>query len=161
MKTRFRPSIPLKPGRTDAPIKILEKANSYQLSREEFGEFVSAHNWTFAKTMPKHPHHYLVREGLRNDEEWMNAVRLIRQYGYDEFWFKTKIRYLDFEGERFWTMGYTEDSEDILNKATNTGPPWRDRPWIFNKDVLVEKDPIPAGYPKFAKKAGGSLRLVK
>ena len=32
------------------------------MTSEEFAEFIEAHNWVFARTMPQWPHEYLVRK---------------------------------------------------------------------------------------------------
>ena len=120
------------------------------MTRREARGFIEAHKWKFAKTMPEHPHWYVVRKYCRNDDEWLAFMRLIRRWGYDDYFFKTKIRYLDLDGYKYWTNGYSELHTDIINRAElkeDTYP----NPWVLNPTELK----IKPWYRGFAVKAGG------
>lgn len=124
------------------------------MTRRETREFINAHDWKFAKTMPKWPHWYVVRERCRNDDEFLAMVRLIRTWGYDDMFGKMKLRYIDFEGYKYWTMGCTENVTCIINRA-QIKEDIEETIWVRNKDVFVAKitsDPEAA-------KAGGEAYL--
>ena len=87
------------------------------MTRRELREFIASHKWKFAKTMPKWPHWYVVRKDCRSDKEFLSVARLIRTWGYDDKFGKMKLRYIDFEGYKYWTMGYEERVTCIINRA--------------------------------------------
>ena len=93
------------------------------MNQQEVREFIDSHKWTYAKTMPKHPHFYVVRNKCRGDDEFVGFVEHIRLYGYDKFFFKTLLRYLDFDGHTYWTMGYVVGATSIINRAVIEGNP--------------------------------------
>ena len=78
--------------------------------------FVDNEEWTFAKTMPKWPHEYIVRE--RVDEKLFVAlVRHIREKGYEGKFYKKSITYYN-DGELvYWTMGAPLDETIIVNRC--------------------------------------------
>ena len=87
------------------------------LTDDEVIAFINAHEWRFAKSMPKMPHWYVVREQCRNDEEFCNVVMHIRKHGYPKrFWSKTYIYYAVGEYE-YWTMGNPLWDTTIINRA--------------------------------------------
>lgn len=93
------------------------------MTEQEFAEFVAAHEWTFAKTMAKIPHWYVVREKCRNDWEFEDAVRFVREHGEPrKFWRKTFV-YYDYKGYSYWSMGFPLDETTILNRAENLNDP--------------------------------------
>ena len=49
---------------------------------DELLRFVSEETWTYAKTMPKWPHEYIVRERV-DRELFERLVRFIRSHGHD------------------------------------------------------------------------------
>jgi hypothetical protein len=87
------------------------------MSDEEINDFINSHTWKFAKSMPKMPHWYVVRENCRNDHEFCRLVMHIRKHGYKKtFWRKTYI-YLDVGNHCYWTMGNPLWDTTILNRA--------------------------------------------
>ncbi len=88
------------------------------MTEQEFAAFVAAHEWRFAKSMPKNPHFYVVRDKCRSDDEFVQAVLFVRKVGVPrKFWKKTFI-YFDFEGWSYWSMGFPIDYPTIiLNRA--------------------------------------------
>lgn len=83
---------------------------------EELRRFVTEENWTYAKTMPKWPHEYLVRE--RVDENlFERLVRHIRSNGYEGRFYSKKITYYEEDGLLYWTMGAPLDETTIINRC--------------------------------------------
>ena len=83
---------------------------------EQIKEFIKDCQWTFAKTMPKWPHEYIVRD--RVDEKlFVELVQHIRQHGYDGNFYKRKITYFDEDGLVYWTMGEPLDQTIIINRC--------------------------------------------
>jgi len=91
------------------------------VTHKEITRFIESHNWTYAKTMPKYPHFYVVRNKCRDDEEFVSFVEHIRLYGRDAFFFKTLLRYFDFGRYTYWTMGYEIKTTSIINRAVIEG----------------------------------------
>lgn len=108
------------------------------MTRREARDFISSHNWRFAKTMPKWPHWYVVRRYCRREDEWLEFMRLIRNWGYDEKFHSMNIRYLDLDGFKYWTNGYIEEHTSIINRAELKG--WEyETPWTRNPVPLKLK----------------------
>ena len=55
--------------------------------------------------MPKHPHEYVIHQKGSSDETFFRFVMTIRRHGYDDHFYLLRIRYLDLDGRRYWTMG--------------------------------------------------------
>ncbi|MDM8533722.1 hypothetical protein QUF55_03360 [Clostridiaceae bacterium HSG29] len=76
----------------------------------------------FAKSMPEIPHAYTVRENWRSDEEFINAVKFIRENGYKEKFLDKEYIYLNVNGKKYWTMGEPINKDGkpytvIINRA--------------------------------------------
>jgi len=76
----------------------------------------------FAKTMPKNPHHYTVRDTWEDDEKFVDIVLYIREHGIKERFWKTEYTYLTIDGYKYWTMGnpvcYVDKKKTfIINRA--------------------------------------------
>lgn len=83
---------------------------------EEFRAFVAATNWTYAKTMPRWPHEYVMRKAA-NAAEFDEAARLIHSHGF-EVRLRTKSQdYLDVDGWCYWAMGDPGGLDDIINRT--------------------------------------------
>jgi len=87
------------------------------MTLQEFQDFILHHKWTFAKTMPKFPHSYVVRENCRNDEEFVNAVVFIRAHGMPRKFYRKTYTYLDLDNFTYWTMGNSLDITKIINRS--------------------------------------------
>jgi len=84
-------------------------------------EFIQTSQWRFAKTMPEHPHEYVVRN-WRPDRElsFERFVMVIRERGYDEQFSGVPYRYLEIAGWKYWTMGNPLDETTVINRAKVT-----------------------------------------
>lgn len=61
---------------------------------DDLRQFIGACRWTFAKTMPKWPHEYIVR--ARVDEgRFVRLVDFIRASGYEGKFYEKPITYFD------------------------------------------------------------------
>ena len=81
-----------------------------------FGRWITSRDWVFSKTYAETaPHEYTVRRG--EDEEFLKAVVLIRENGYQEYFWKSLMTYLDYEGSKYWTMGAPVEETIIINRA--------------------------------------------
>ena len=79
---------------------------------------IARNNWTFAKTMPKIPHFYIVRNRCTlSGEEFDRFVRLQRDFGTPMRWGKYTFPYLIIDGWKYWTMGAPIEETIIINRA--------------------------------------------
>ena len=82
----------------------------------ELREFVDRETWTYAKTMPKWPHEYLVRERV-DEDHFVQLVKHIRSQGYEGTFYSRKITYYDEDGLTYWTMGAPVKETIIINRC--------------------------------------------
>ena len=87
------------------------------MTLQEMQAFIEGHTWTFAKSMPKVPHFYVVREKCRTDDEFVEAVKYIRKYGVPRPFFRKTYIYFDLDGWSYWTMGNSLEITKIINRA--------------------------------------------
>ena len=78
--------------------------------------FVDQEAWTFAKTMPKWPHEYIVRDRVDRDL-FIRLVQHIREHGYEGQFYSRSITYFDEDGMTYWTMGEPVDETIIINRC--------------------------------------------
>jgi len=74
--------------------------------------------WIFAKTMPQNPHEYTLRKHWEHEDEFCEAVELIRKFGYHA---KFKGRsYIQFNvlDKFYWTMGAPIEETILINRAS-------------------------------------------
>jgi hypothetical protein len=83
---------------------------------ENLRSFVDAARWTYAKTMPKWPHEYLVRERV-DGELFERTVMHIRSNGYEGLFYTRKITYYEEAGLVYWTMGAPLEETTIINRC--------------------------------------------
>lgn len=94
--------------------------DEYRLFLPEFKDWALRHEWTFAKTQPEFPHEYVAKPKLKTQadiDEFHNVVKFIQKYGYDKYFFKYLIRYLDVDKYKYWTMGWYWKDTTIINRA--------------------------------------------
>ena len=84
---------------------------------EELRCFVSAVQWTFAKTYADTwPHHYIVKERV-DSELFVKLVQHIREHGYEGQFYRMKITYFDEGGVVYWTMGAPIEETTVINRC--------------------------------------------
>lgn len=83
---------------------------------EELAEFINAEKWIYAKTMPKWPHEYLVRQNV-DEALFVKLATFIRNNGYEGRFYNKPITYYDHEGRVYWTMGAPIDETTIINRC--------------------------------------------
>jgi len=93
------------------------------LREEQMIAFVSQQEWTYAKTMPKTPHEYVLRWKATSEATWLSFVMTIRRFGYDENYRTMLIRYYDLGDQKYWTMGEFLETTWVLNRARIYRPP--------------------------------------
>ena len=82
----------------------------------ELRDFVDNEIWTYAKTMPKWPHEYLVKD--RVDEKlFVQMVKHIRTHGSEGTFYRRSITYYDEDGLTYWTMGAPVEETTIINRC--------------------------------------------
>jgi len=82
----------------------------------EFRQFIENSLWRFAKTMPKNPHWYTLRENAV-DSDFVDAVQFIRDNGeVVYFWSKPYTQY-KCGGFAYWTMGNSIPETKLINRA--------------------------------------------
>ncbi len=83
---------------------------------QELRTFVDKQKWTFAKTMPKWPHEYIVRERV-DQALFEQLVWHIRTHGYEGKFYRKTITYYDKAGMVYWTMGAPIEETTIINRC--------------------------------------------
>ena len=79
-------------------------------------DFVNTTVWTYAKTLPKWSHEYIVRD--RVDENLFELlVRHIRENGYEGRFYNKSYTYYDDKGMVYWTMGALIEKTTIINRC--------------------------------------------
>ena len=87
------------------------------MTLQEFLDFVKAHDWVYAKSMPTIPHTYVVKTSCRDIDEFYRAVMYIRQHGTPRKFYSKTFIYLDCAPYTYWTMGNPLDVTKIINRA--------------------------------------------
>ena len=77
-----------------------------ELDYVKLREMIARCEWTFAKTMPRCPHEYIVRDKCPlSKEEFLYFVDMQRSHGIMERWGKYFHPYLYIDEYKYWTMG--------------------------------------------------------
>jgi len=83
---------------------------------DKLSSFISNEKWTYAKTMPKWPHEYLVREKV-DETLFVELAAFIRENGYEGRFYNKAITYYDHDGRVYWTMGAPIEETTIINRC--------------------------------------------
>ena len=74
--------------------------------------------WTYAKTMPKCPHEYIVRGKTADDDTYFAMFRAIVERGVWREWNGTPQQYLHpGDGYYYWKMTDDINESTIINRA--------------------------------------------
>ena len=96
---------------------VSERSKATDEQLDWFAEQMRNNTFRFAKTMPRCPHHYTLRNTWLNDNDFVDCVQLIRESGYDEAFGGTRFVYLNANGYKYWTMGASLDETTLINRA--------------------------------------------
>ena len=78
---------------------------------EKLKNFIKEQDWIFAKTYAKTwPHEYIVQERVDN-KLFLELANHIDQFGYEDYFYKMKQIYFDYDGFTYWHM------ENIINRC--------------------------------------------
>ena len=83
---------------------------------DELIYLINIETWTYAKTMPKWPHEYIVRKNV-DEKLFLCLVNFIRENGYIGHFYNKEITYYDYNEHTYWTMGAPIDKTIIINRA--------------------------------------------
>lgn len=89
------------------------------LTDSAVAEAFDASRFVFARTMPKWPHFYIVREKYQGTIPWENLVQHIRdrgRVGYFQGKRSAARMYWCHAGWRYWTMGYELNVTTVINR---------------------------------------------
>jgi len=79
-------------------------------------DFINTEKWIYAKTYPKWPHEYIVREKV-DETLFIELVTFIRNNGYLGRFYKMETLYYDYNEHTYWTMGEPLEVTDIVNRC--------------------------------------------
>lgn len=78
---------------------------------EKLKNFIKEQDWVFAKTYAETwPHEYIVQEKVDN-EIFLELANHIDKYGYEDYFYKMKQIYFDYDGFTYWHM------DNIINRC--------------------------------------------
>lgn len=83
---------------------------------DEIKYFINSSEWTYAKTMSKWPHYYIVRNP-ENEDMFVKTVEHIRAHGYEGRFFNQTNKYFDDDKYSYWTMGAPIEETTIINRC--------------------------------------------
>jgi hypothetical protein len=86
------------------------------MTEDECRTFIGKQTWTFAKTMPKIPHCYIVKAKVASDEDFERFVATIYQKGTVKPWGRYNHTYYEIDGMNYWSMGYPVKETTIINQ---------------------------------------------
>jgi hypothetical protein len=78
---------------------------------EKLKQFIKDQTWTFAKTYADTwPHEYIVQKNVDN-ELFLELADHIDTHGYEDFFYKMKQIYYEYDGNTYWHM------DNIINRC--------------------------------------------
>jgi hypothetical protein len=83
----------------------------------ELKEMLEGAHFRFAKSMPHLPHWYTLRETWKNETDFVDAVKKIRECGEMRAFGKRNFIYYDIGEFTYWTMGDSLDNTILINRA--------------------------------------------
>ena len=119
----------LKDGKLDLP-ELLETPSTEDWAWAR--DFIRRRKWQEAVTYRETaPHEYTVRKWLPDEgggADFDRFVRLIRRFGYADFYYQIRHLYWAVDELKYWTMGWPVSETTVINRArVDAVEPWRDR----------------------------------
>ena len=100
-------------SRHGPPPELITQARAYVASKE----------WTFAKTMPENPHHYVVfpfgEEGAERDG-YLALQELITKHGWKRRWHGRRWQTYRLDDHDYWHM------QPVINRKPSAEAGWED-----------------------------------
>lgn len=87
------------------------------MTDQEIQDFIDGNEWRFAKTMPQHPHWYVVRDRCTSRETFEKFVIHIREHGYTEYFYSKAFIMFNFGKYKYWTYGSELYLTRIINRT--------------------------------------------
>ncbi|MEK6251256.1 MAG: hypothetical protein AABM43_04805 [Actinomycetota bacterium] len=84
-----------------------------------FRQIAEGARWTFAASVPEHPHEYSIRGRDLPEDDFIWAVELINRVGYVERFWGQPWRYVRLDGYRFWPTKNQRPDWLMLNRAVD------------------------------------------
>jgi len=79
-------------------------------------DFIKSTTWTYAKTMPKWKHEYIV-QGKVDESLFRKLYKVIMESGYEGSFYARKVIYIDHDGYTYWAMGNPDEEVTIINRT--------------------------------------------
>jgi hypothetical protein len=86
---------------------------------QDLQKFLESHSWTFAKTMPRSPHWYIVREKSSDKVIFVEAVHKIQLDGVAGEFEGVVYKYRSIGAYKYWTAGSSPEETTIINRVPN------------------------------------------
>ena len=102
--------------KTTLTLFVLSAAMNTILKNPDIDTLLKNAKFVFAKSMPKLPHHYTLRETW-DSNTFDYVVQKIRELGVPERFFKKTYIYYYANGYKYWTMGNPIDQTKLINRA--------------------------------------------
>ncbi|MDO5322121.1 MAG: hypothetical protein Q4F39_07030 [Bacteroidia bacterium] len=83
--------------------------------------FVSAQEWTFAKTMADIPHYYCLKSRTADCDEFLWFARLLTENSVEGEFYGKKYRYFFLDEWKYWMMDPTPEECDLINRERVSG----------------------------------------
>lgn len=87
-----------------------------QSKNHNIDQLLDQAKFVFAKSMPKMPHHYTLRETW-DSNTFDYVVQKIREMGTPEMFFRKTYIYYYANGYKYWTMGNPINETRLINRA--------------------------------------------
>lgn len=114
---------PLKEGKLDLP-EILEQPSAEDWAQAR--HFIAQRSWREAVTYRETaPHEYVVRKWETDEQgnkEFDCFIKLIRRFGYADFFYKVRHLYWEIDEHKYWTMGWPVEETTVINRALVDAP---------------------------------------
>ena len=91
------------------------------INSEEMRAFIAKATWKYAKTMPKYPHEYTIKD-WNNGPEFEAALHYLLHYGERRKEYRWERVYLDVDGYDYWDMGDPLGVGQIINRSSHIHP---------------------------------------
>lgn len=87
-----------------------------RITEETLRQAIEQNEWRFAKTMPRNPHWYALRENWVGELDFNIFIIYIRQFGYNTKYRGWNYVLLDIDGYSYWTMGAPIPLTILINR---------------------------------------------